>query len=252
MNTDNIFGIILFTEIGQLINLLKMTTNTNKLSTQYLWKLNYLKFKAVDILSDAYNYNYFNMCKLHFMYHDMRIEFNIQQSYTTLYEETNLCINKSLTNLSNSHVIKINKLPNLKSLSFYWNFLDTISDAIQLLTRLQTINVGYNMLNYLPNGFSSLTNLTSLELQHNLFTVFPTQIFNLTNLTELNFKSNNLSIIPSEICNLTDLQILKLNENRFKNFPAGITKLVNLSTLTIYGDYNYNSRDEIKHFMDHL
>lgn len=140
-------------------------------------------------------------------------------------------------------------LPNLTSLSLYWNPIPVFTDtsfsgvprltyldanncgllnvslrAFSLLTSLTTLNLGHNTLTQLPHeGWVGPSLLTTLALQFNAITVLPPLFFRAFPLLEtLPIYSNQLvALAAGTFMGLTNLAGLYLNDNNLTTLYSG-------------------------------
>uniref|UniRef100_A0A6N2KAF2 Leucine-rich repeat-containing N-terminal plant-type domain-containing protein n=1 Tax=Salix viminalis TaxID=40686 RepID=A0A6N2KAF2_SALVM len=110
------------------------------------------------------------------------------------------------------------KLPHLKQISFWANYLSGNIPPEWADTKLEIMSLGMNRLSgKIPRSLGKITTLKSLNIENNMFSgTVPPELGDLVNLESLALSANYLSgELPSALANLTGLKTLRLNSNNF-------------------------------------
>ncbi|XP_034923102.1 probable LRR receptor-like serine/threonine-protein kinase At1g07650 isoform X2 [Populus alba] len=110
------------------------------------------------------------------------------------------------------------KLPYLKNLDLWANYLSGTIPQEWANTKLEILSVAVNNLTGpLPSYLGRITTLRYLNIQNNMFSgTVPPELGNLTNLENITLSANNLTgELPLALANLTKLKELRLSSNNF-------------------------------------
>ncbi|KAL9367368.1 hypothetical protein Peur_038567 [Populus x canadensis] len=110
------------------------------------------------------------------------------------------------------------KLPYLKNLDLWANYLSGTIPQEWASTKLEILSVAVNHLTGpIPSYLGRITTLRYLNLQNNMFSgTVPPELGNLTNLENITLSANNLTgELPLALANLTKLKELRLSSNNF-------------------------------------
>jgi len=111
-----------------------------------------------------------------------------------------------------------------------YNEIESIDDAMGIMTHLATLNLSHNRLSDLPATCRTLKGLTNLDLSYNKCVVVPPVIGQLMHLTNLNVSHNQVNELNSKIFALSrSLKTLYLEHNEIPSVP---TTLFNHTHLT--------------------
>uniref|UniRef100_A0A6N2L9X5 Disease resistance R13L4/SHOC-2-like LRR domain-containing protein n=1 Tax=Salix viminalis TaxID=40686 RepID=A0A6N2L9X5_SALVM len=137
----------------------------------------------------------------------------------------------------------IQKLPHLKELSLWANYLSGNIPSEWADTKLELLSLGVNRLNgTIPSYLGNITTLRSLNIENNMFSgTVPPELGDLVNLENLSVHStfylsaNNLSgELPLALANLIRLKELRLSRNNFTGrIPEFIQSWKQLDALEI-------------------
>ncbi|KAG6737308.1 hypothetical protein POTOM_058822 [Populus tomentosa] len=112
----------------------------------------------------------------------------------------------------------IEKLPHLKHLGLWANYLSGNIPREWANTKLETLSVGVNRLTgKIPSYLGRITTLSYLNIQDNMFSgTVPPELGGLVNLKNLTLSGNYLTgELPPALTNLTGLKELRLSSNNF-------------------------------------
>lgn len=110
------------------------------------------------------------------------------------------------------------KLPYLKNLDLWANYLSGTIPQEWASTKLEILSVAVNHLTGpIPSYLGRITTLRYLNIQNNMFSgTVPPELGNLTNLENITLSANNLTgELPLALANLTKLKELRLSSNNF-------------------------------------
>ncbi|KAG6737116.1 hypothetical protein POTOM_059889 [Populus tomentosa] len=110
------------------------------------------------------------------------------------------------------------KLPYLKNLDLWANYLSGTIPQEWANTKLEILSVAVNNLTGpIPGYLGRITTLRYLNIQNNMFSgTVPPELGNLTNLENITLSANNLTgELPLALANLTKLKELRLSSNNF-------------------------------------
>ncbi|XP_065878574.1 probable leucine-rich repeat receptor-like serine/threonine-protein kinase At3g14840 [Euphorbia lathyris] len=131
------------------------------------------------------------------------------------------------------------KLPHLKTLDFYKNYLSGNIPPEWASTKLEFISVAMNHLTgQIPSYLGNITSLVYLSIENNLFNGnVPPQLGKLVNLENLVLNANNFSgELPLALTHITKLTDLRISSNNFSGkLPSFIQNWKQLKTLEIQG-----------------
>ncbi|KAG6738283.1 hypothetical protein POTOM_057892 [Populus tomentosa] len=131
----------------------------------------------------------------------------------------------------------IEKLPHLKHLGLWANYLSGNIPPEWANTKLETLSVGVNRLTgKIPSYLGRITTLSYLNIQDNMFSgTVPPELGGLVNLENLTLSGNYLTgELPPALTNLTGLKELRLSGNNFTGrIPDFIRSWKQLDTLEI-------------------
>ncbi|KAJ6296978.1 hypothetical protein OIU78_022660 [Salix suchowensis] len=131
----------------------------------------------------------------------------------------------------------IQKLPHLKQLDLWANYLSGNIPPEWAGTKLELLSLGVNRLNgTIPSYLGNITTLRYLSIENNMFSgTVPPELGDLVNLENLTLSANNLSgELPSALANLTELKALRLSRNNFTGrIPEFIQSWKQLDALEI-------------------
>ncbi|KAF9660932.1 hypothetical protein SADUNF_Sadunf19G0015100 [Salix dunnii] len=112
----------------------------------------------------------------------------------------------------------IQKLPHLKELSLWANYLSGNIPPEWADTKLELLSLGVNRLTgKIPSYLGRITTLRFLNIENNMFSgTVPPELGDLVNLENLTLSANNLSgELPLALANLIRLKELRLSRNNF-------------------------------------
>ncbi|KAI9376959.1 hypothetical protein POPTR_019G009601v4 [Populus trichocarpa] len=112
----------------------------------------------------------------------------------------------------------IEKLPQLKHLDLWANYLSGNIPSEWANTKLEILSIGVNNLTgKIPSSLGTITTLRSLNVQNNMFSgTVPPELGGLVNLENLTLSANYLTgELPQALTNLTGLKELRLSSNNF-------------------------------------
>ncbi|KAF9660926.1 hypothetical protein SADUNF_Sadunf19G0014500 [Salix dunnii] len=139
--------------------------------------------------------------------------------------------------LNGSLPIAIQKLPHLKQLDLWANYLSGNIPPEWAGTNLELLSLGVNRLTgKIPSYLGKITTLRSLNIENNMFSgTVPSELGDLVNLENLTLSANYLSgELPSALANLTGLKALRLSRNNFTGrIPEFIQSWKHLDALEI-------------------
>ena len=147
-------------------------------------------------------------------------------------EEINFGYN-FITHITHKDIEHLAQLKNLKTLLFYQNQIETVSESLTSLTNLTWLDLSRNRLVTIPACIGNLTQLTKLELHHNRLEKLPSSLWTLPQLTQLQIDFNNLQNISSQLGKLKTLRILCLSHNPLESLPKALWSLHNLTCLSL-------------------
>lgn len=124
------------------------------------------------------------------------------------------------------------EVPQLESLRFNGNGIDSLKSGIEELSNLTSLSITYGLLTDI-SALRNLTNLTYLDLSLNQLTNV-CGLENLIHLTSLNLSGNRLTNIYG-LENLVNLTDLSLSENKLKNVNE-LKRLIHLKWLYLDGN----------------
>ncbi|KAG6737306.1 hypothetical protein POTOM_058820 [Populus tomentosa] len=131
----------------------------------------------------------------------------------------------------------IEKLPQLKHLDLWANYLSGNIPPEWANTKLELLSIGVNQLTgKIPSYLGNITTLRALNIQNNMFSgTVPSELGGLVNLENLTLSANNLTgELPQALTKLTGLKELRLSSNNFTGrIPDFIQSLKQLDTLEI-------------------
>ncbi|KAJ6292095.1 hypothetical protein OIU76_024075 [Salix suchowensis] len=131
----------------------------------------------------------------------------------------------------------IQKLPYLKQLDLWANYLSGNIPLEWADTKLEFLSLGVNRLNgTIPSYLGNITTLRSLNIENNMFSgTVPPELGDLVNLENLTLSANNLSgELPLALANLIRLKELRLSRNNFTGrIPEFIQRWKQLDALEI-------------------
>nr|TKS05938.1 putative leucine-rich repeat receptor-like serine/threonine-protein kinase [Populus alba] len=131
----------------------------------------------------------------------------------------------------------IEKLPHLKHLDLWANYLSGKIPSEWANTKLEYLSIGVNNLaGKIPSYLGRITTLSYLNIQNNMFSgTVPPELGGLVNLENLTLSANNLTgELPPALINLTGLKELRLSSNNFTGrIPDFIQSWKQLDTLEI-------------------
>ncbi|KAI5554392.1 hypothetical protein BDE02_19G009500 [Populus trichocarpa] len=131
----------------------------------------------------------------------------------------------------------IEKLPHLKHLDLWANYLSGNIPSEWANTKLELLSIGVNNLTgKIPSYLGNITTLRSLNIQNNMFSgTVPPELGGLVNLENLTLSANNLTgELPQALTKLTGLKELRLSSNNFTGrIPDFIQSWKQLDTLEI-------------------
>ncbi|KAH8481094.1 hypothetical protein H0E87_031137, partial [Populus deltoides] len=131
----------------------------------------------------------------------------------------------------------IEKLPHLKHLDLWANYLSGNIPPEWANTTLELLSIGVNRLTgKIPGYLGRITTLRSLNIQNNMFSgTVPPELGGLVNLENLTLSANYLTgELPQALTNLNGLKELRLSSNNFTGrIPDFIQRWKQLDTLEI-------------------
>ncbi|KAG5223957.1 leucine-rich repeat receptor serine/threonine-protein [Salix suchowensis] len=131
----------------------------------------------------------------------------------------------------------IQKLPHLKQLSLWANYLSGNIPPEWADTKLELLSLGVNRLTgKIPSYLGRITTLTFLTIENNMFSgTVPPELGDLVNLDSLTLSANNLSgELPLALANLIRLKEFRLSRNNFTGrIPEFILSWKQLNALEI-------------------
>ncbi|KAJ6315084.1 hypothetical protein OIU78_018550 [Salix suchowensis] len=110
------------------------------------------------------------------------------------------------------------KLPYLKNLDLWANYLSGTIPPEWANTKLEILSVGVNRLTGpIPSYLGNITTLRYLNIQNNMFSgTVPPELGNLINMENITLSANNLTgELPLALANLTKLKQIRLSSNNF-------------------------------------
>ncbi|XP_073935881.1 leucine-rich repeat-containing protein 40 isoform X3 [Castor canadensis] len=103
------------------------------------------------------------------------------------------------------------------------NFLNSLPEEMESLSRLQTINLSFNRFKILPEVLYRISTLEAILISNNqVGSVDPQKMKMMENLTTLDLQNNDLLQIPPELGNCVNLRTLLLDGNPFRVPRAAI------------------------------
>ncbi|KAJ6422822.1 hypothetical protein OIU84_027740 [Salix udensis] len=131
----------------------------------------------------------------------------------------------------------IQKLPHLKQLDLWANYLSGNIPPEWAVTKLEFLSIGVNRLSgKIPSYLGKITTLRYLSIENNMFSgTVPPELGDLVNLESLILNANNLSgELPLALANLIGLKTLRLSRNNFTGrIPEFIQSWKQLNALEI-------------------
>ncbi|KAG6737307.1 hypothetical protein POTOM_058821 [Populus tomentosa] len=112
----------------------------------------------------------------------------------------------------------IEKLPHLKHLDLWANYISGNIPREWANTKLEILSIGVNNLTgKIPGYLGNITTLRAFNIQNNMFSgTVPPELGGLVNLENLTLSANNLTgELPPALINLTGLKELRLSSNNF-------------------------------------
>ncbi len=132
----------------------------------------------------------------------------------------------------------INVFDSLKSLTFNFNFYETLPDSICDLSNLEILTLWDNSISTLPECLGELSKLNSLTLKENKLTSLNSSIISLEALEVLNLSNNQFTSIPTELFSLGKLNNLHLHDNFIVSIPEDFCLIYpNLNSFDIFNNY---------------
>lgn len=113
--------------------------------------------------------------------------------------------------------------------------LQSLPDALSMLSELTVLNLANNKLSELPRTFSDLKKLNNLDLRRNRFENFPSVLGSL-NLGSLNLSANSLSDV-SGLADCSGLRVCDLSFNHLSSLQEGFARDNALRTLNLSGNF---------------
>jgi len=123
----------------------------------------------------------------------------------------------------------------IKRLDLSGQGLDSLPDALGLLSDLVVLNLANNKLTELPQTFTSLKKLNNLDLRRNRFEKLPSLLRTL-NLGSLNLSGNDLNDV-SGLAHCSGLRVCDLSFNNLSSLKEGFAKDNALRTLNLSGNF---------------
>ncbi|KFO09043.1 Leucine-rich repeat-containing protein 40, partial [Balearica regulorum gibbericeps] len=103
------------------------------------------------------------------------------------------------------------------------NFLTSLPEEMEALTRLQTINLSFNRFKVFPSVLYRILALETILLSNNqVGSVDPLQLKKMENLGTLDLQNNDLLQVPPELGNCETLRTLLLEGNPFRTPRAAV------------------------------
>jgi Leucine-rich repeat (LRR) protein len=141
------------------------------------------------------------------------------------------------------HYVKLKHLPEiifqcprLRILQTYETNFMGISDKIADLQHLEVVSFAYDKISEIPEALLSLPKLKDITFSHNKLTALPAYIKKATKLQSLFAESNKLTTLPEEIGEIKELLHLLLNGNKLIDLPENLWNLPKLKTFR--AEYN--------------
>uniref|UniRef100_A0A8C8R5L4 Leucine-rich repeat-containing protein 40 n=1 Tax=Pelusios castaneus TaxID=367368 RepID=A0A8C8R5L4_9SAUR len=132
--------------------------------------------------------------------------------------DVNLGFNK-LSSIS----LKLCVLHKLTHLDVRNNFLTSLPEEMEALTRLQIVNLCFNRFKIFPNVLYRIPTLEAILLSNNqVGSIDPLQIRKMDKLGTLDLQNNDLLQVPPELGNCVNLRTLLLEGNPFRTPRAAI------------------------------
>lgn len=207
MNNDCLFSVSLYCQLTMIIKCLLINTQSNKLHSNYLWKLlNIRNYKNNKMIKN----NYYDNCEL----------YNFLE-----YIDSNFCF------ILVTPIYSLDYHYNNNNIGYVGDQLTIITRKFGQLINLNKLRLSHNDLISIPGELGLLVNLHELRLDNNKLISLPTELGQLLNLYELWLSGNNLHFIPSQFCQLINLKVLDLTRNELEIITIEFSQLINLSTL---------------------
>lgn len=227
MNSDNLFTILLNSNINKLVKILVVSKYISSCHTKYLWKLIYFRDKRTKKFIKSYQGSYLvdkEMKSTCWNNYD-----HVQKNYNKLKylssEIISLMDFKKLNNYGSYYIPHdIGYLVNLTFLDIGCNGLHGLPNEIFRLINLKRFFIGYNRLNILSSNIGNLTKLEVLSVRNNNFCCLPSEVGKLVNLRDLKLYDNPFRILISEIVLLTSLKQLTINKDKINLLPKNMSK----------------------------
>ena len=112
------------------------------------------------------------------------------------------------------------------------NYLDNISESLNMLESLTCIDLSHNKLSKLPAALTTLIDLVSMDLSFNYISELNENIGALRQLTSLSAHNCKIKRIPESICEIKDLKRIELAGNSLVSLPNSLSRLHQLEMLT--------------------
>jgi len=112
------------------------------------------------------------------------------------------------------------------------NYLDNISESLNMLEYLTCIDLSHNKLSKLPAALTTLIDLVSMDLSFNYISELNDNIGALRQLTSLRAHNCKIKRIPESICEIKDLKRIELAGNSLVSLPNSLSRLHQLEMLT--------------------
>jgi Leucine-rich repeat (LRR) protein len=141
------------------------------------------------------------------------------------------------------HYVKLKHLPeivfqcsNLRILQTYETNFVGISDKLADLQSLEVVSFAFDKISEIPQALLNLPKLKDITFSHNKLIALPTEIKQTTRLQSLFVQSNKLTSLPEEVGELRELGNLSLNGNKITDLPDSLWSLPKLKTFRV--EYN--------------
>ena len=112
------------------------------------------------------------------------------------------------------------------------NYIDNISESLNMLESLTCIDLSHNKLSKLPAALTTLIELVSMDLSYNYISELNENIGVLMQLTSLRAQNCKIKRIPESICEILYLKRVELAGNSLVSLPINISRLHQLEMLT--------------------
>jgi Leucine-rich repeat (LRR) protein len=120
----------------------------------------------------------------------------------------------------------------VSSLTLSHNYLDNLSENLELMQNLTCMDVSHNKLNKLPSAMTTLVHLVSIDLSFNYISDLNENIGVLEQLTSLRAHSCKIKRLPESICKIEFLKRIEMTGNSLGSLPENMSKLYQLELLT--------------------